>query len=248
MKKAEKIFNLVVGMGEVLISSDAETLRVIETMEIVAKTLGLENFNSFTITNGLFVTASYEDQTFAQSKQIRTHQSNLGKIDAINTLSRNIAQGIICLDEAICELEKIKSQQTWSAIMGYVFVALGCSSLTILYGGTYVDAVVTTVISLLVRLLTNITSSRQINQVITNLMASICISILAILSVKLGIGENVDKIIIGSIMVLVPGILLTNGIRDIANNDYLSGIIRIIEALLIATSIAIGVGIVFNFL
>ena len=75
-----------------------------------------------------------------------------------------------------------------------------------------------------------------------------CITVLAIIFTYFNIGDNVDKIIIGSIMPLVPGILLTNGIRDITNNDYLSGIIRVLEAILIASSIAVGVGMIFKFI
>ena len=60
-----------------------------------------------------------------------------------------------------------------------------------------------------------------------------------------GVGTNLDKIIIGGIIPLVPGIALTTGIRDIAGGDYLSGTIRIMDALLVAGSIAVGVGAVF---
>ncbi len=59
-----------------------------------------------------------------------------------------------------------------------------------------------------------------------------------------GITANLDKMIIGGIIPLVPGMALTTAIRDFAGGDYLSGTIRLIDALLIGSSIAIGVGMV----
>ena len=55
-----------------------------------------------------------------------------------------------------------------------------------------------------------------------------------------------DKIVIGDIMPLVPGIALTTSIRDFFNGDYLSGTIHMIDALLTSFSIAVGVGAVIT--
>ena len=52
--------------------------------------------------------------------------------------------------------------------------------------------------------------------------------------------------IIGALMILTPGIAFTMGIRDFVHGDYLSGTIRMIDALLIAASIAIGTGLVLS--
>ena len=58
-----------------------------------------------------------------------------------------------------------------------------------------------------------------------------------------GLPDHMDRIVIGSIIPLVPGYSLTTAIRDFFNSDYLSGLIHLIDALLIAFSIAVGVGI-----
>ena len=84
------------------------------------------------------------------------------------------------------------------------------------------------------------------SKTVTNVLGSIFISILAILFAFTGLPIHYDKIIIGGIMPLVPGIPLTNSIRDFINSDYLSGSIRLIDALLTAFCIAVGVGIVIT--
>ena len=57
---------------------------------------------------------------------------------------------------------------------------------------------------------------------------------------------RIDKLIIGSILPLVPGLAFVNSIRDIANSDFISGIVRIVDALLVFVYIAIGVGFVLG--
>ena len=51
--------------------------------------------------------------------------------------------------------------------------------------------------------------------------------------------------IIGTILPLVPGIAFTNGIRDLADGDYISGAVRLLDAILVFVCVAIGVGVVF---
>ena len=63
---------------------------------------------------------------------------------------------------------------------------------------------------------------------------------MAFLAVKIGVIEKVDKIIIGNIMTLIPGIGLTNAIRDLFTGDSIAGLLRSIEAVLIALAIAAG--------
>ena len=81
--------------------------------------------------------------------------------------------------------------------------------------------------------------------------SSALVACCAVALFSLGLGDSLDKIIIGSIIRLVPGVALTTSIRDFLNGDYLSGTIRMIDAFLIGGCIAIGVGAVvmlyFNF-
>lgn len=248
MNKFNRIFKLLVEVGTVLISCDSETLRVIDTLNIIAKTYEIEEFNSFIITNGLFITATHNGVTHAKSMQIRKHSANLGKIEAINSLSRKIAYDGISLDEAEKILKTIHTQSIWSNTMRCFGSIMGCSSITVLFKGTYLDGLLTILVAILSFFFLNFLNKKDTNSFLINLLTSAFITICAIIGQKLGLCDNLDKVIIGAIMPLVPGILLTNGIRDITNNDFLSGIIRIIEAILIASSIAIGVGLVFKFI
>lgn len=61
-----------------------------------------------------------------------------------------------------------------------------------------------------------------------------------------GIGHHLDKVIIGSIIPLVPGVNFTNAIRDIADQDYIAGSVRMLDALLVTFCIALGVGLIIT--
>lgn len=71
-------------------------------------------------------------------------------------------------------------------------------------------------------------------------------SLLSLIVLSAGIPILQDKVVIGDIMPLVPGIALTTSIRDFFNGDYLSGAIHMIDAILTAFSIAVGVGAVIT--
>ena len=88
----------------------------------------------------------------------------------------------------------------------------------------------------------NAIDSRTASKFIINLASSAVVAVCAVLLFAVGLGNSLDKIIIGSIIRLVPGVALTTSIRDFLNGDYLSGTIRMIDAFLVGGCIAIGVG------
>ena len=59
---------------------------------------------------------------------------------------------------------------------------------------------------------------------------------------RLGIGDHLDLMTIGPVFVMTPAVPITNAIRNFMENDYLSGMSRFLDALLVAGSIAIGTG------
>ena len=72
------------------------------------------------------------------------------------------------------------------------------------------------------------------------------VTLICILCYNLGLGDQLNHMIIGSIIPLIPGVPFTNGIRDIADGDYISGAVRLLDAILVFLCIAIGVGVMFT--
>jgi len=78
------------------------------------------------------------------------------------------------------------------------------------------------------------------------LLSSAVVAIVASIGTRIVPVADPDTIIIGSIMTLVPGVAITNAVLDTINGDYLSGTVRLLDAILVFLSIAIGVGVMFT--
>ena len=86
------------------------------------------------------------------------------------------------------------------------------------------------------------------SKIIVNLVGGVVITALALLARQIPFWETLrlEGMISGAIMPLVPGMAFVNAIRDIADSDFLSGTVRMIDALLVFVYIAIGVGITLS--
>ena len=131
-----------------------------------------------------------------------------------------------------------------------LFASLGAAGFAYLYGGTPLDALAALLAGFALEPLRIFLARRGTNRFIENLLSAAWVAAVSVAVVQLmnlaGAACSIDKVIIGGIIPLVPGIALTNGVRDIAGCDYLSGTIRGIEALLIGAAIALGVGFVLG--
>jgi uncharacterized membrane protein YjjP (DUF1212 family) len=79
-----------------------------------------------------------------------------------------------------------------------------------------------------------------LNDIFVNVVSAFLLSLSAIALVRLGIGQDANKIIIGNIMLLIPGIALTNSLRDMISGDIMTGMLRFFDAILVAAAIAAG--------
>ena len=127
-----------------------------------------------------------------------------------------------------------------------IFGSLSAAFFSILFGGTFFDSISSFLVSIIVLVSTTKLNSSSVTFFISNFCGAAIASILSILLVKIGLGKNVDKIIIGSIMTLVPGVSITNAIRDTMSGDFISGLSRGMEAIVTALAIAFGVGLILN--
>ena len=87
---------------------------------------------------------------------------------------------------------------------------------------------------------------RHMSKIVANLLGGALVTLSCILLYRVGLGRDMNHMIIGAIIPLVPGVPFTNGIRDIANGDYISGAVRLLDAILVFLCIAIGVGVMFT--
>lgn len=241
--QTENVTELTIKMGEALLKNGAEIFRVQETMERVAHAYNIDEYDVFVISNAIFANA-VEDGTQVESKLkfIPGSSVHLGRIAAINQLSREIVQGTVTVHEAYERLDDIL-QIPYTRPLTLVFCCgIGSACFSYMFGGSVFDAFTAFFCGLILQIFLNILDKHTVSKFIVNLASSALVATCAVLLYSAGFGNDLDKIIIGSIIRLVPGLALTTSIRDFMNSDYLSGTIRMMDAFLIGGCIAIGVG------
>lgn len=242
------VLELSFEMGKALLENGAEISRVQETMERVAKALHAEEFNVYVLSNAIFASGregGVEKRT--ELSHVPNTTIHFGRICAVNQLSREIAAGRCGLEEACERVRQIRQIPRSSFPAMLLACAVGSASFSYLFGGSWQDALAAFLCGLALEPFLYLTDRHKLSKFLTNLCASALVTAVAILLTSVvPLGRDLDKVIIGSIIRLVPGVALTTSIRDFFHGDYLSGTIRMIDAILVGGCIAVGVGVVLR--
>lgn len=243
MSDSKEILTLAVEMGDILLRSGGEIYRVEDTILHILHAYGIENYDVYVLSNGIFASAN-EDREDGCSivRHVPLGGIHLGKIAAINQLSREIAAHQCTVEEAWKRLNACKNLPSAKPVFLYLFCGIGCACFSYIFGGTFLDAFSAFVLGLLLECMLLYMNKRKTSKFMTNIIGSAFVTAGSLFLLNLGLPVMQDKIVIGDIMPLVPGIALTTSIRDLFNGDYLSGAIHLMDALLTAMCIAVGVG------
>ncbi|MGL5634454.1 MAG: threonine/serine exporter family protein [Sarcina sp.] len=243
----DKILHVSTHAGKILLESGGETYRVEETIVRICKSFGVDFAESYVTPTGIMVSIyDKEKNTKTLVARIKVRSNNLQKIHLVNNLSRDLCVNQYSVDEVEDMLKKIDNSKIYSDKLTLFCSGLAAACLTILFGGSIRDFFACFVIGLCIRLFAVVAERLLINSFFVNAIGGAIAAGLAILFSSLGTGININHVIIGSIMLLVPGLVITNAIRDTIAGDLLSGLTRAAEAIFIAISIAIGTGAVMT--
>lgn len=238
-------------IGFQLLKNGAETYRVEDSISHVlnAYNSSISDINIFAIPSCLIVSFTTTDgQTYTKQKRVLNRLQNIDRIIQINSLCRYISVNHPDISYINKELRRIENLSRYPYQMELLANSMIGCVFTIFYGGMLHDAFVGAIIGALLKFNTSILKRFRMNAFTTTTFNSIIIAALAIWAYKAGLASRYDSIIIGCYMLLVPGVALTNAARDFIAGDVLSGTIRFVEALLVATSIALGSGITMKLL
>ena len=229
--------------GHILPENGAEISRVEETMQRIASHFGVDSGHFFVISNGIFTTGSLGRYANVEFIPIRGIQ--LSKIVEINNLSYDIAADRCSLEEAGARLVAIrdrKGKAEWEQIAGSAFGAAGFAAV---FGGSLMDCAAAFCVGALLYVFALFVSSRYLSKIVAGICNALIATALCLVSYRLGFGDSLANMIIGAIMPLIPGVPFVNGVRDLANSDYISGLTRLTDAMLGFICIALGVSISF---
>ena len=234
--------------GTLLLRSGSDITRVEDTIKHIMRSFGVKKYDIFTITNGIFLSASSDEAPdgscdYTRICEVPKNSSDLYKVDLVNTLSRDIEAGKCNMDEAEKRLDDMeRSKPYYKPILSLAAAAVASGAFSWLFGGSPVDAALAAVIGFSYYYLFILLDKTKLSKLLTNAICGCILALMTVGFVKLIPGVNMDKVIIGAIMPLIPGVSFVNSVRDIAAGDYISGAIRMIDAVVVASGIAVGVG------
>ncbi|MFC5452945.1 threonine/serine exporter family protein [Paenibacillus aestuarii] len=233
--------------GKIMLENGGETYRVEDTMIRIAGAFGFPNAHSFVTPTGIIFSFDGPEQ-ITRLIRISERSTDLHKVTEVNAISRRISQGQLSVAEANRLLERIDkaspSYPNWFKILSAA-VASGC--FLIMFNGQWHDFVSAFVIGG-----AGLSFLIYFHRVVpikffAEFLASLLIGAMAFLLLRIGIGHDLDKIIIGSVMPLVPGLLITNAVRDLMAGHFVSGVSKGAEAFFTAFAIGAGIAFVLSF-
>ncbi|MBQ5529690.1 MAG: threonine/serine exporter family protein [Bacteroidales bacterium] len=229
--------------GHILLENGAEISRVEETMERIASHYGVDSKSFFVLSNGIFTTSSFNK--YANVEFIPFKGTQLDKVVAVNQLSRDIVAGKYTLDEAAARLKEIRTMRphpVWEQVLAS---ALGSAGFCIVFGGGLLDCAASFVCGILLWLFVLYVTAPHMSKIVGNIVGGFFVTLLCIVFHRIGFGHSLPNMIIGAIIPLIPGVPFVNGVRDVANEDYIAGATRLLDAMLVFFCIAAGVALAF---
>ncbi len=243
--RANEYLYQVMDIGQAMLQSGGEVSRVEDSIRRQCMAYGAQRADVFSITSSIQVTMySPEFGAITQSRRVVGQQTDLYRLELLNQLSRRICQERLSAEEMGAALAEIQATPQYPFPVQAFTYALVSASFCIFFGGNAADAVASGLIGVGLKFLERAIRRVQPNAFLSALLCSCLGGLLAALSVRYGLGEHLDMINIGNIMLLIPGLALTNSLRDMFSGDTLSGLMRFLEAILLALTLALGFALV----
>jgi uncharacterized membrane protein YjjP (DUF1212 family) len=237
--------------GEIMLENGAETYRVEDTINRICSVSPDNvhyNIETFVTPTGIFISIDdNKDHPLSIIKRIKTRTTNLEKVTLVNKFSREYVDRKIDLNLLHLNLKAVKEKSGYNNFIHILFTGIGSGFSTLVFGGALINFPFSFIIGILLGLLLTALSKTSVYDFISTAMSAAFVCILSLLCVKyLPFKLDLDKIIIGCIMPMAPGVAITNAVRDYMYGDLVSGTSRAAEAFMIAVSIAVGAGIILK--
>lgn len=240
---ANTLLKVVKLSAQIILENGGETYRAEETIKYICESCDVKEVDSIATPTGFYMTVSIDGvENNTVVKRIRKRSINLQKITDVNNISRQISSHSITLEDALKQLENIANKN--NAQYKYVYIYSGISSafFTALFGGGIFEFIVALITGIIVSIIPKSFEGLHSYQFFSSIMSGAVMAFIAIVSTSLCQMGDYNYIIIGVTMPLLPGLAMTNAIRDTIRGDLISGIARAAEALLVAASLAAGAG------
>lgn len=230
-------------LGKLLLEYGAEVYRSEDTMQRVARSAGSTREIDVLATPGwLFVSFHMGNESHTKMRRVRTASIDLSKVTRLNELSRRITSGQMSMEEAEQALLAIQQEKETRPFLPVIGGIVGAMAFTLILGAGIADSVFSGLAAVAMLAVQRFAERFHLTFFMDTLIGSVTSAFVAVILYRLGLVQNLNLVIIGSIMLLFPGISITNSMRDALSGDFISGLTHGMQALAQALAIAIGVG------
>ncbi len=243
-ERKKRVLRLAVRAGEIMMQSGAEVYRVEETVVRICKACDVHTVEVFAIPTGLFVTLDDDISTYI--RRIRSGETDLHKISLVNQFSREFSTTDLSIEAGMQRLDEIEREKRYHFSIRVIAASTVAACFAVMFGGNGVDFCCAFITGFLCYTLSRFLQKFDINFFIRGMCCCALAAFIALVIASSLTQAHYGPIIAGTIMLFVPGVAITNSIRDFLSGDMLAGLLRMVEAILTAVSLAGGAGIILK--
>ncbi len=237
---ANDVVRIALDIGEGLLKNGADVHVVEVAIDKICKTYGAAHVEVFTILSLIIVAIHMPDGQYATlTRRIYNASNHLSRLEMFNALSREICATKPSFSEIDKRILEIKCTRSHSLPLFLIGNMLASGSFAIFFGGTLRDGIAAAIVGIIIGLF-DLIKLPFLNKSSKTILTSLAAGILSCILVKISLGENLNEIIIGTIMLLIPGLYLGNAMRDLFGGDTLTGTLKVVQAVITVLLIVLG--------
>ncbi len=245
-ERNELLMSSVLDIGKLMLISGAEIYRIEDTITRLFRAYGGTDPQVNAVPSNIVASVRLEGKEYTLTRRITHSDTDLERLDRLNALSRRLCSQTPEPEEIARLTREACSKRGYGPVQNALIYALTAGAFTLFFGGAWNDALLSAVIAFLLFWLRQMIIALGGNKVFVALLGSAFAALMSTLANAAKLVNDADKVVIGVVMVLIPGVELLNGIRDLISGDIQAGIMHISEALFLAVIIAVGAAGVFT--
>lgn len=246
--QSREIFSLILDLGALMLKCGAEVYRVEDTVSRLIAAYGGKTAHIFAVPTHLVATAAFENGDISASRRVLAPGMNLEVVDKLNTIARFACENRPDADAFRESLKQAAVFRGYSPVQSALIYAGVSGSFAVLFGGSWTDMLSSAVIGAFLFFFFGLVRRVSRNAIFSNVASAAVSALLALGAVRFGLADNADMVIIGNVMLLIPGVELVNSMRDFIVGDIQAGIMHFTEAMFLAVGIALGAAAVLTLL
>ncbi len=237
---ADFILCKALDIGENILKCGGEPYRIEDTIGRICSAYGAEHTDVFALPSLIIAGIRMPDgTTVSQMRRVYKTANNMFRLELMNDLSRKICEGRVELKNIDTEIESAVNKKPFNRYLVLLGGILGAGGFAVFFGGTLFDALAAAVSGFVVSIF-NMHKVKFQSRMLYSLVVSFIGAITSLFLFRFGVGDNLDMIMIGTIMLVIPGLAFGNAVRDLLFGDTVSGIIQLVQAILTAVMVASG--------